>query len=104
VATYRFLKDHAINSLYYQAGDIAIAPAGWSPTADVDPLDTSAVDDFYANGPALGGVINSQWTGRVITAPATYWYQVESDLWALTGLGSDQTLYPPKGGFIGRVV
>jgi len=102
VASYRFLKDHSIGGNYYQAGSSAVL-TDWPPTADVDPLDTAAVDAFYANGPALGGVINSQWTGRVITAPATYWYQVSPDLWALTGLGSDQDTYPPVGGFIGRV-
>jgi len=103
MASYRFLKDHAINGTYYQAGDIAIPVAGWTPTADVDPLDTDAVDAFYANGPLLGGLINSQWTGRVITAPTTYWYQVSANRWALTGLGADQDTYPPLVANIGRI-
>jgi bacillopeptidase F (M6 metalloprotease family) len=103
MAIYRFLKDHAINGLYYQAGDIAASPAGWTPTADVEPLDSAAVLAFYNRGPSLGGIINTQWTGRVVTAPVTYWYQVSANRWALTGLGSDQGAYPPKGAVVQRV-
>lgn len=102
MASYRFLKDHFIGSIYYWAGE-TVTLNDWPPSADVDPLDTAAVQAFYAAGPCLPGLINSRWSGNVISAPATYWYQVSPDLWALTGLGSDQTVYPPVGAFIGRI-
>lgn len=99
MASYRFLKDHSIGGQYYQAGTIADLP-DWIPTADVDPLDADAVAAFNGNGPVLPGLINSQWTGRVIAAPVTYWYQTAPNVWVMSGLGS---AYPSKTAYIGRV-
>lgn len=101
-AQYRLLKDHWIGGVYYSAGDLYTV-SDWIPTADVDPLNTEAVVAFYNQGPALPGVMNSQWSSRRVPAPVTYWYTVAPNSYALAGLGSDQATYPPRQAFIGRV-
>lgn len=105
---YRLLKDHYFNGNYIRAGEIVndsdgIIPQAWTPTADVDPLNNDAVQAFYTAGPILPGIINSQWQNAVIARPVTYWYQVSPNRWGLTGLGSNQSLYPPKLAFLGRI-
>jgi hypothetical protein len=54
----------------------------------VDPLDTPAVNAFYAQGPQLLGLVRG--TFGFVGAPATYWNPtvVAGSLkWSLTGLG-----------------
>jgi hypothetical protein len=101
--TYRFLVDHWINNRYIEAGETHLMDPGFQPTPDVDPLDVPAVQAFYLMGPALGAAIISRRTGVAITAPITYWYQVAPLSWALSGLGSNQSVYPPINAHIGRI-
>lgn len=106
-ASYRFLRDHFIGGTYIAAGDVAsdadVLPSGWVPSANVDPLTDDAVQQFYDAGPQLTGVIRTQWQAAPMYAPATYWYETTPNWWGLTGLGSDQTQYPPRLAFIGRI-
>jgi hypothetical protein len=99
---YLFLEDHYINGNYIPAGTIAsnadLLPAQWVPTPNVDPLNTGAVNAFYAAGPGIQGPVRTQFTPLPVRQPVTYWRQVGPDIWALTGLGSNQSTYPPKGG------
>jgi hypothetical protein len=75
MSVYRFLQDHYIGNLYYSAGSTARTadvcgslPTGWVP----DPLDTAAVNAFYAAGPNKRvpqfGTLSFQ-----VAPPATYW-------------------------------
>jgi hypothetical protein len=100
MAKYRFLQDHYIGNLYFSAGTTAstsdvggLLPANWVPTPNVDPLDTPAVEAFYAAGP--NKIVPQPGPCLFATyAPATYW------VWAavpgnssvlkfsLTGLGA----------------
>jgi hypothetical protein len=81
MSTYRFLQDHYdANGLYYQAGTTASTqdvggslPTGWVPTGQVDPLDTAAVNAFWAAGPMLCGAIKTQWSNLAVAAPVTRW-------------------------------
>jgi hypothetical protein len=79
MAQYRFLVDHYIGG-YYSAGDTATTadvggslPANWKPTGGCDPLDTPAVNAFYAAGPQATPLIRTQWSTIFVAAPATYW-------------------------------
>lgn len=100
MGTFRFLKDHYIGGEYILAGDIREMFTPWSPTADVEPLDATAVPYFYNHGPTLGGVIRTQFSNRLITKPVTYWTGVGPNQWALTGLGSN---LPPITAILARV-
>jgi hypothetical protein len=88
LGTFRFLKDHWVDEDYILAGDVKEMFTFWVPTADVEPLDTTAVNAFYSAGPKLGAVIRSQFTNRPIAPPITYWRALSPNLWALTGLGA----------------
>lgn len=107
------LEDHYISGVYMSAGttqstiDVGgLLPIGWVPTPNVDPLDTPAVNAFYAVGPA--------WPGPISIKPVTYWTEVQPPLdfspadfsrsdfnvahirnsWSLTGLGVNLSQYP----------
>ncbi len=79
MATYRALQDMWLggNWPYVTAGTILTdgpggnLPNGWVPNGAVDPLDTAAVNAFWAAGPQIPGLIRSQWT--FIAPPVTYW-------------------------------
>lgn len=88
--SFRFLKDHYIDGEYILAGEVREMSSPWVPTADVEPMDSQAVDFFYSVGPQLGGVIRTQFSNRIIYAPATYWKAIAPNLWALTGLGASK--------------
>jgi hypothetical protein len=98
MSTYRFLQDHYVNGVTYQAGTTASTfdaggtlPTGWVPTGQVDPLDNAAVTAFYSAGPQLNGAIKTQWSGLSVAAPVTRWTdRVLPNLYreyVLTGLG-----------------
>jgi hypothetical protein len=103
---YRFLEDHVVGQFYIPAGTIATTAIGdvlpnqppWKPTPNVDPLNTFAVNDFYAAGPQYPGLFRTQFAFQPVNPPVTYWIQIAPDIWALTGLGSNRSTYPPKGG------
>lgn len=107
VARYRLLKDHYISGNYIQASEIVSEgdsiPSSWIPSINVEPLNTPATQAYYDAGPDLGAVVRTQWTQLPVPRPVTYWYEVSSNLWALTGLGADQSIYPPIFANIGRI-
>jgi hypothetical protein len=106
VGIYRFLEDHTIDGQYIYAGTVQEMFQPWTPTANVDPLNTLAVNNFYATGPALPSLINVP-NFRVglgfnpVYLPKTYWTEISPNIYALTGLGSDQSTYPPVHARIG---
>lgn len=100
VGTFRFLKDHFIGGEYVFAGEIRDMSLPWTPTPDVEPLDSRAVDSFYAMGPTLGGCIRTQFTTAFIYRPTTYWYQTAPGVWALSGLGAAK---PPILAIVARI-
>jgi hypothetical protein len=100
MSSYRFLQDAYIGGLYFPAGSTAatadaggLLPTAWIPGPFVDPLDTPAVNAFYAAGPQRAA---KQWggtNGAPGPKPATYWLASPQGanpsvmLWSLTGLG-----------------
>jgi hypothetical protein len=88
LGSFRFLNNHYVDGEYILAGDIRDMFAPWVPTADVEPLDTTALNYFYARGPTLGAVIRTHFSHIQIYAPRTYWRSVTPNVWGLTGLGS----------------
>lgn len=112
MSQYRLLTDHYIANQILQGGTIqstadvgGLLPVGWIPTPNVDPLDTPAVNAFYAQGPQFTGLVRSVLVGIPVVPPVTYWKELVdtpwskgfstafgprtgSHLWSLTGLGS----------------
>jgi hypothetical protein len=93
-ASYRLLEDHYINNVLLSAGVTVTAgidvPSNWSPTLNVDPLTTDAVNAFYANRPGLPGLCRAQFSTQAVPPPATYWTAKPGPVteWQLTGLGA----------------
>jgi hypothetical protein len=106
MAQYRFLVDHYIGTTYILAGTTASTadviggtlPANFRPSGAVDPLDTPAVNAFYAQGPQATPLVRPQWATIPVSPPATYWRGTPlpavpganaGTSWQLTGLGSN---------------
>ena len=83
MALYRMLQAHDIGGVYYEAGSIASLPADWTPTPNVEPLDTDALTAFYAAGPTQrGGGGQTYWLASPVPGNSSCMsYQ-------LTGLGA----------------
>jgi hypothetical protein len=89
MALYRMLAAHSIGGMYFDAGSIAETsdlggqlPADWIPSPNVEPLDTPAVNAFYAAGPnARGGGGQTYW----LASPVPDHPEVMA--YSLTGLG-----------------
>lgn len=109
MSTYRFLSDHFIGGVYYQAGTTASdvggtipppTPSGlpsppyppdpteWIPSGNVEPMDAAATTAFWNAGVQLPGKIQQQWTGIGVPPPATKWVSAGAPLYQLTGLGA----------------
>ena len=101
LGTFFFQRDHYVNNVLIQGGETREMFSPWTPTADVEPLDTTATASFYAAGPSMGAVIRTQWQQFPVRRPVTYWYQTEPNLWALAGLGA--ALDPISLSRLGRV-
>ena len=98
---YRLLVPHTLKGgVYYEANSIVTEaveiPANWVPSLAVDPLNTRAVNAFYAAGPRRGGYyedVNNlpyiQFAFNTPIAPATFWKNTFGNTWVLTGLGSN---------------
>ena len=99
---FRFLADHYVNEQFIGAGEVHEMFDPWVPTSDVEPLDATSTAKFYAQGPSLGSLVRTQFTTMYnATFVVTYWRQIGSSYWALTGLGAS---YPPMSVFeVGRV-
>jgi hypothetical protein len=96
MAQYRALQDCYLAGAYVNAGDIVTLPNTIIPPAAVDPLDTPAVNAFFAAGPQLCGLIRQQWS-TIIAPPVTRWIPGPgANQWQLTGLGA--ALGPTSGG------
>jgi hypothetical protein len=111
-ASYRLLCPHYINGIMLVADDIVTegvdVPNGWVPTLACDPLNSDAVNAYYAAGPrslayeanpTFGGAIWGTWrNGAIPPAPATtHWVPFGGNLlWKLTGLGANK----PAIGFV----
>jgi hypothetical protein len=104
VSTYRFFQDAYVANQYFPAGSTAatsdvggLLPAGWVPGPYVDPLDTAAVNAFYAAG--VQQLLTSQFgtLSFQVRPIATYWKATAipgspAMSYQLTGLG--QALSP----------
>jgi hypothetical protein len=103
MSRYRFLQDAYIANLSFPAGSTAstadvggLLPTGWVPGPYVDPLDTAAVNDFYAAGPQRPARQWSGANGAPAPKPATAWAATPQPsnpsamAWSLTGLGSSK--------------
>jgi hypothetical protein len=95
MAQYRFLVDCFIGS-YILAGttlstqDVGGSlPSNFVPPAAVDPLDTAAVNAFYAAGVQFTPLVRQQWSDVQVAPPITYWKPIPGGpFWQLTGLGA----------------
>jgi hypothetical protein len=83
MSTYRFIQDAYVGTQYFYAGTTASTadvggqlPAGWIPGPCVDPLDTPAINAFYAAGPYATPLARTQWVNLPVTVPAVYWHCV----------------------------
>ena len=99
-AQYRLLCPHYLGGVMYVADDIVNegteVPNGWVPTLASEPLNSDAVNAYYAAGPRDNGIYPAlgQWgtlrNGRPPPAPPlTHWQQVAgTSTYQLTGLGT----------------
>jgi hypothetical protein len=103
VSTYRMLSDHWIEDQIFSAGstyttaDITSGtppqlPVGWTPSNNVDPMDTAAVTAFHSEGPSQPSLIRGTFT--IVAPPTTYWYPTFPSgggpvEWKLSGLGAN---------------
>ena len=94
-AQYMLLRSHYIGGAELPPGTIITEGidvlSNWIPTLAVDPLNTAAVNDFWAAGPKDNGQESLNWwadTARI--KPVTYWTTFGSPIsyWNLTGLGA----------------
>jgi hypothetical protein len=92
---YRFLTDHYFNDRTISANEIAEMPDNWVPSAQVEPLDQSAVAAFHEAGPRPLGLVRSSW-GH-IPFPTTFWKRQKGGDFVLVGLGEG---LPAKAGSI----
>jgi hypothetical protein len=100
MSTYRLLADHYVGTAYFLAGTIqstadvpgGMLPLNWQPSGACEPLDTPAVNAFYAQGPQTLPLVRSRWTGIFVPRPVTYWQVISNgpgfNTYQLTGLGS----------------
>jgi hypothetical protein len=76
----------------YEAVEICEMPATFVPPAACEPLDSAALNAFYAQGPQVVPLTMMRWSDiPMSTMPVTYWTRVDptdNALWKLTGLGS----------------
>ena len=108
MAQYKMLVDHFVNNQVLPAGSIqttkdasasGLLPANWTPSPNVDPLDTPAVDAYWAAGAAnidfllasyaFSNGMGPTWFRSVV--PQTYWNATPvgaNTQFKLTGLGS----------------
>lgn len=98
-AQYFLLRPHNIKGFIEQWTTVTEGvevPLGWVPTMEVDPLNSPAVDAFYAAGPrSVENQLLQGWKqpvpsnlGTVWFRPVTFWVQIGPNTWKLTGLGA----------------
>jgi hypothetical protein len=100
VGTFYFFRDHFVDDEIIEAGTTQEMFSPWTPTPDVEPVDATAALNFYLQGPRLAGVIRTQWRGKELRPPTTYWQNTGGRMWALTGLGAG---FGPVEATIGRI-
>jgi hypothetical protein len=95
---YRLLVDHFISNScggqVFQAGSVVNEgveiPTFWTPTQAVDPLNQSAIQKFWENGPiGIGGAefIDIKPSGYQ-SKPSIYWVKNTNGTFILTGAGA----------------
>ena len=96
MAQYRTLVDVYMGGQHILAGTTLTMPDNFVPSAAFDPLDTPALNAFYAVGPAPPPLVRQQWSTQAVAPAVTYWKPTSlpalpgaSGLtsWQLTGLG-----------------
>jgi hypothetical protein len=103
-AQYMLLAPHLINNIYLDRGTVVVEtdgtgvhdlPASWVPSLAVDPLNSRAVNAFWAAGPrSIAYEDLAQWANSLstFTAPAimpkTFWVKTGNQ-YKLTGLGAN---------------
>jgi hypothetical protein len=105
MSTYRFIQDVYIDRLYpagtsAATGDVSATatipntlPVAWVPnSAACEPLDTPALNAFYAAPIHLPGLTRAQFSTQAVAPPVTYWKATVSPTsqtvaYSLTGLG-----------------
>ena len=98
MALYRTLVDVYIGGAHILAGTTLTLPDNFVPSAAYDPLDTPAVNAFYAQGPKPPPLARTQFSTQFVAGPVTYWKATPlppgaptgSSLtsWQLMGLGA----------------
>jgi len=99
VATYRTLVDVYIGGAHILAGTTITTADNFVPSAAYDPLDTPAVNQFYAQGPRATPLARTQWSTQFVAPAVTYWKPTplppaapgggSLTSWQLVGLGSN---------------
>jgi hypothetical protein len=97
MAQYRTLVDVYVGGQHILAGTTLTMADNWVPSAAFDPLDTPALNAFYAVGPQATPLVRQQWTTQFVAPAVTYWKPTSlpavpgaSGLtsWQLMGLGA----------------
>jgi hypothetical protein len=102
MAQYRMLEDHYVNNQLLAAGTTqttqdengaGLLPANWTPSANVEPMNASAVTQFYNQGPKPLGLVRQQFSTVFVVPPTTFWKATvsansQTTSYSLTGLGA----------------
>jgi hypothetical protein len=91
MAQYRTLVDVYVGGQHILAGTTLTMADNFVPSAAFDPLDTPALNAFYAAGPAPPPLVRAQWSTQFVAAPVTYWREIPGTpvQWQLMGLGAN---------------
>jgi hypothetical protein len=88
---YRFLSDHNVNGVMYEAGSVHEMPETFIPSGLCEPMNADAALIFWRAGPQPTPYI---FNGLRVAPPKTYWkWEVIPGCnyrrWSLTGLGAE---------------
>jgi hypothetical protein len=98
MAQYRTLVDVYLGGQHILAGTTLTTADNFVPSAAFDPLDTPALNAFYAAGPQPTPLVRQQWSTVAVTPAVTYWKATSLPAapgasgrtsWQLTGLGAN---------------
>jgi hypothetical protein len=112
MATYRFFEAHYVNGQYYEPGEVASTadvpggtlPLDWVPSAQVDPLDASAIRAYWEAGPQTLNPTKQRWVGHPVGTPRIYWQPARNPRFRAAGyfeLTGDGAAFGPQIGHRG---